>query len=161
MDENKNRSGAMSWEDAAQLESQSKRALDAFDWQGAAGICNAIIDRIKKSDDKIPEMTARKLLANLRRKRRFALMRPLAEAIIESGVIAPQVRRQYAQALIDDGHLDEAENVLNAIVLDPTTIAGEIMEARGLIGRVYKQRYVNNSNTQSEENALNLRRALE
>ena len=151
----------MSWEDAAQLESQLKRALNAFDWQEAAGICNAIIDRVKKSDDKIPETTARKVLASLRRKRRFALMRPLAEAIIQSGVTAPQVRRQYAQALIDDGHLDEAENLLNAIVLDPTTIAGEIMEARGLTGRVYKQRYVNNSNTQSEENALNLRRALE
>ncbi len=37
----------------------------------------------------------------------------------------------------------------------------EVVEARGLIGRIYKQRYVNNSNTPSEENAVNLRRALE
>ena len=151
----------MSWEDAAQLESHLKRALDAFDWQGAAVICNEIIDRIEKSAEKIPEKTARLLMARLRRKRRFTLMRQLAEAIIESGVTSSQVRRQYAQALIDDGQLDEAEGVLNAIVQDPTTTAGEIMESRGLIGRVYKQRYVNNSNTQSEENALNLRRALE
>jgi len=147
------------WEDAAQVESRLKHALDAFDWQGAAVICQEIIDRIKQSEDKIPETTARRLLANLRRKRRFELMRSLAEAIIQSGVTAPQVRRQYAQALIDDGHLDEAENVLNAIVQDPTTNAGEVAEARGLIGRVYKQRYVNQP--QAGANPANLQRALE
>lgn len=66
----------MSWKDAAQLESQLKHALDAFEWQGAALICNEIIDRIKKSSEQIPEKTARLLLARLRRKRRFTLMRP-------------------------------------------------------------------------------------
>lgn len=149
----------MSWEDAAQLESRLKHALDAFDWQGAAVICKDIIDRITGSADTIPETTARRLLASLRRKRRFELMRSLAEAIIQSGVTAPQVRRQYAQALIDDGHLDEAESVLNAIIQDPTTNVGEVIEARGLIGRVYKQRYVNDAKTQA--NPANLRRALE
>jgi V8-like Glu-specific endopeptidase len=151
----------MSWEDAAQLESRLKHALDAFDWQGAAVICKDIIDRISRSADKIPETTARRLLASLRRKRRFELMRSLAEAIIQSGVTAGQVRRQYAQALIDDGHLDEAESVLNAIVQDPTTNAGEIIESRGLIGRVYKQRYINDAKTQSQTNPANLQRALE
>jgi hypothetical protein len=150
----------MSWKDAAELESRLKRALEAFDWQGATNICNGIIDRIKQSDEKIPEATARRLLAALRRKRRFALMRSLAEAVIQSGVTAAQVRRQYAQALIDDGHLDEAESELNAIIQDPATNAGEVTEARGLIGRVYKQRYVN-AKIPSEENAANLRRGLE
>src|SRR6185369_3779831 len=148
----------MSWEDAAQVESRLKHALDAFDWQSAAAICKEIIDRINQSEEKIPETTARRLLANLRRKRRFALMRSLAEAIIQSGVTAPQVRRQYAQALIDDGHLNEAEDVLKTIVQDPTANAGEVMEARGLIGRVYKQRYVN---AKTQANPANLRRALE
>ena len=151
----------MSWKDAAQLESQLKHALDAFDWQGAARICNEIIDRIKKSSEQIPEKTARLLLARLRRKRRFTLMRQLAEAIIESGVTTAQVRRQYAQGLIEDGYLDDAERVLNAIVADQMTMAGELMEARGLIGRVYKQRYINNSNAPAEEKAANLRRVLE
>src|SRR6185503_8922139 len=156
MDENKNSSGAMSWEDAAQLESHLKRALDAFDWQGAAGICNEIIDRIKKSSEQIPEKTARLLLERLRSKRRFALMRQLAEAVIASGVTSTQVRRQYAQALIDDGYLDDAERVLNAIIEDPMTRSGELMEARGLLGRVYKQRYVNNPNASTEEKTANL-----
>jgi predicted transcriptional regulator len=151
----------MAWEDAAQLESQIKRALDAFDWQGAAVICNEIIDRTKQSSEPIPEKTARLLMARLRRKRRFTLMRQLAEAIIESGVTSTQVRRQYAQALIDDGFLDDAERVLNAIVEDPMTMSGELMEARGLLGRVYKQRYVNNSNASPEEKTETLRRVLE
>jgi hypothetical protein len=151
----------MSWDDAEQLESRLKRALDAFDWQEVNEICQAIIDRVKNSKEKIPEMTARRLMADLRRKRRFEHMRQLADAIIRSGVRAPQVRRQYAQALIDDGYLDEAEGVLNAIVQNPMGIPGEATEARGLIGRTYKQRYVNNSNDPLEENAANLERALE
>ena len=151
----------MSWEDAPQLESRLKRALDAFDWQGAGTICKEIIDRIKKSADKIPETTAKRLLINLRRKRRFTLMRQLADAIIKSGLRTPQVRRQYAQALIDEGQFDEAESLLESIIEDPMGIAGEIIEASGLIGRIYKQRYVNNSEAPSEENAANLRRALE
>jgi len=149
------------WDDAAQVESRLKHALDAFDWHSATVICQEIVDRINHSEDKIPETTARRLLANLRRKRRFTLMRSLAEAIIQSGVTAPQVRRQYAQALIDDGHLNEAEDVLKTIVQDPTANAGEVMEARGLIGRVYKQRYVNGAKTQSQANPANLQRALE
>jgi len=151
----------MAWEDAAQLESQLKRALDTFDWHGAAVICNEIIDRIKKSSEPIPEKTARLLLERLRSKRRFALMRQLAEAVIASGVTSTQVRRQYAQALIDDGYLDDAERVLNAIIEDPMTRSGELMEARGLLGRVYKQRYVNNPNASTEEKTANLRRVLE
>jgi hypothetical protein len=150
----------MSWKDAAELESKLTETLDAFDWQGAEKICNEIVDRIKKSEEKIPEATARRLLSNLRRKRRFGLMKLLAEALIQSGVTASQVHRQHAQALIDQGHLDEAESVLNAILQDPNTIGGELMEARGLIGRVYKQRYVN-AKTPSEENAANLRHALQ
>lgn len=148
----------MSWEDAAKLESRLKQALDAFDWQGATVIINETIDRIKKSQEKIPEMTARRLMGSLRRKRRFTLMRQLAEAIINSGVHVSQVQRQFAQALIDDGKLDEAESVLNAIVEDPASVTGEIIEARGLLGRVYKQRYVN---APAAENAPNLQRALE
>ncbi len=148
----------MAWEDAAQLESQLKRALDSFDWQGAAEICNGIVERIKKSSEQIPEKTARLLLARLRRKRRFTLMRQLGEAIIASGVTTAQVRRQYAQALIDDGFLDDAERVLNAIVADRMTGSGELMEARGLLGRVYKQRYLNAS---PEEKTANLHRVIE
>lgn len=151
----------MSWEDAPQLESRLKRALDAFDWPGAAGICKEIIDRIKKTEDMLPETTAKRLLSSLRRKRRFTLMRQLADAILKSGVRTPQVRRQYAQALIDEGQFDEAESQLNSIIQDPMGIAGEVTEARGLIGRIYKQRYVNNSSAPAEVNAPNLRRALE
>ena len=153
----------MSWEDAAQLESRLKHALEAFEWEHAAAICKEIVDRIKGSEDQIPEPTARRMLADLRGMRRFGLMRSLAEAIIQSGVTTAQVRRQYAQALIDDGHgdLDEAENELKTIVADPRTKTGEVREARGLIGRVYKQRYINNANTRSQENTANLQRALE
>ncbi len=146
----------ISWEDAPQLESRLKRSLDAFDWHNAEAICKEIIDRTKKAKDKIPEATAKRLMNALRRKRRFTLMTQLAEAIIKSGVGTAQVRRQYAQALIDQGLLDKAEEVLDSIIKDPTTVVIEILEASGLTGRINKQRYVD----KPDGNGNHLLRAL-
>jgi hypothetical protein len=84
----------------------------------------------------------------------------LAKAILASGLQTAQVRRLYAQALIDMDNFDEAEQVLNQIIHADTVIQAEILEARGLIGRIYKQKYVNNSDPESESNRQNLRRAL-
>ena len=86
----------MSWEDAAQLESRLKHALEAFEWEHAAAICKEIVDRIKGSEDQIPEPTARRMLADLRGMRRFGLMRSLAEAIIQSGVTTCRPFNPYA-----------------------------------------------------------------
>ncbi len=146
----------ISWEDAPQLESRLKRSLDTFDWQSAEATCKEIIDRTRKAKDKIPEATAKRLMNALRRKRRFTLMTQLAEAILTSGVRTPQVRRQYAQALIDQGQLGEAETVLESIIADPASVPVEVVEARGLTARIYKQRYVD----KPEGNADNLLRAL-
>lgn len=136
----------MSWEDAPQLESKMKRALDSFDWQQVDANCKEILGRINSSKNQIPEATAKRLLASLRRKTRFAAMTELGAAILRSGVRTPQVRRQYAQALIDSRNVanyGEALEVLKSIIEDPLRIEAEVAEAKGLTGRIYKQYYVN------------------
>ncbi len=50
--------------------------------------------------------------------------------------------RQYAQALIDEGRFAAPEFALRGLVADPSTPEDERDEARGLLGRVYKQLYV-------------------
>ncbi len=150
----------MPWKDTAQLESKLKRALDAFDWPEAEKICNEIIERVKTDPDLFPETSAKRLMHSLRRKRRFILIALLAEALLQSGLRTPQIRRQYAQALIDQGILAAGEMVLQSIIQDVQAIKGEELEARGLTGRIYKQIYVSNNDPKSLRNRANLERAL-
>ena len=150
----------MPWDDAAQLESKLNFALDSFDWEGADAICADIIGRVSTDLSTLPEPSARRLMQSLRRKGRFRSMTLLAEALLQSGLRTPQVRRQYAQGLIDQGMFLAAEQVLQAIVHDPQSPAREQAEARGLTGRIYKQLYVNNNDPASPRNRANLERAL-
>lgn len=150
----------MPWDDAGQYESKLNRALDDFNWPKAEEICKEIMYRIKTDPDLIPEVSAKILMSALRRKRRFGLMTQLAEAMLQSGLRTQQVRRQYAQALIDQGVLAAGEIVLQSIIQEPQGIKAEELEARGLTGRIYKQIYVNNNDPKSPRNRANLERAL-
>jgi hypothetical protein len=118
----------MSWDDAALLESALKSALDTFNWPEAEAICQRIIGRIMTEPDLIPEATAKRLPQNLRRKRRLNLMTSLADAMVQSGLRSPQVRRQYAQALIDQGPLGAGE-IIGLILEGPNPyIPGHVNE---------------------------------
>jgi hypothetical protein len=131
----------MAW-DLTALEHQLKAALDQFDWAGADAVCKAIVDKLPTEPELFPEDAAKRILQRLRRRRRFAAMGTLAEALTLSGLQTPQMRRQYAQALIEQGRFGTAELVLRRLLPDTATKAGEQAEVRGLLGRVYKQRYV-------------------
>jgi len=92
------------------------------------------------------------VLSLLRRKRYVKQMIQVGDAFIQNGVNAPQVRRQYAQGLIDGcqgladmGNMSAALCILNGIVAERSD-QNEVNEARGLIGRVHKQRHVNAAN---------------
>jgi hypothetical protein len=150
----------MPWSDAAQYEANLNRALEEFNWSKAEQVCKEIIDRIRTEPDLIPEVSAKRLMYALRRKRRFGLMTQLAEALLQSGLRTQQVRRQYAQALIDQGVLAAAEMVLHSIIQEPQGIKSEELEARGLTGRIYKQLYIENNDPTSVRNRANLERAL-
>jgi hypothetical protein len=95
----------MAWDDASLLESELKSALDMFNWPEAEAICQRIIGRIMTEPELMPEATAKRLPQSLRRKRRLNLMTSLADAMAQTGPRSPQVSRQYAQALIDQGAL--------------------------------------------------------
>lgn len=150
----------MPWNDVAQYESRLNRALEEFNWPRVEEICEELIERIKTDRDLIPEGSAREFMHSLRRKRQFRLMTQVAEALIQSGIRSQQVRRQYAQALVDQGTLTAAETVLQSIIHEPQGSKAEELEARGLLGRIYKQTYVNNKDPQSPVNRTNLERAL-
>ncbi|MET0028110.1 MAG: serine protease [Candidatus Thiodiazotropha sp.] len=78
----------------------------------------------------------------LRRKRRFCELGGMANAFIASGFDAPVFRRQLAQALIDQHRLDMAWRVLQVSDRQAADDDPERPEITGLIGRTFKQKYV-------------------
>lgn len=136
------------------------RCLDTFDWTGAEAVCAALIERLNGATTPFPLDPARQILARLRRKCRFRLMERVSDALIRSGLSGAQIRRQYAQAMIDQGNLSAPEIVLNSILSDPQASAPEKAEAQGLLGRIYKQLYVDAHDPSNPRQQENLRKAV-
>jgi V8-like Glu-specific endopeptidase len=141
----------MSWDDAKSM-AELRDAVDTFDRARVATLSGELIHAIAGRGEPWPLPEAKSILLMLRRKRHFALMRDVAKAFIAAGQDAPRIRRDRAQALIDNGEIREAIGVLNVLVADmakrrtaspgDATVVFDHDEARGLVGRAYKQLYV-------------------
>lgn len=93
-------------------------------------------------------------LGLLRRKRLFAELERMAGLFALGGHTAPVVRRQWAQALLDQNRVAPAlaglQSMNTAVAQDPV----ERSEVQGLIGRAYKQLFVNESDADSLVRAI-------
>jgi V8-like Glu-specific endopeptidase len=123
------------------------QAIDAYDRPLVEEGCDLLVASIQEDDQPCPAALARKVVSALRRKKYFDLMERVADEAIRSGQRDPQLRRQYAQALIERRNLTAAQVVLTALAAEvsegPTRDEDEHAEALGLLGRVFKQQYVN------------------
>jgi pimeloyl-ACP methyl ester carboxylesterase len=135
-----------------QLLTELTEAVTILQHEKVADICVQIVSALCLGNVLFDTNQAKDLLALLRKKRYFKQMIQIGDALIQAGIDAPLVRRQYAQGLIDStqgltdtGHMTAALCILQGIAAggqDPK----EVAEARGLIGRVHKQLYVNAAN---------------
>jgi Trypsin-like peptidase domain/MAP3K TRAFs-binding domain len=148
------------WSDAPQIVLRLSNHLNSFDWTEVETICMDLIKRLNNASIPFPLEAAKEILRQLRRKRRFRLMERVADALIRSGQSGAQLRRQYAQAMIDQDNLTAPERELQAIIGDQASPASERAEAEGLLGRIYKQLYVNTNDPHSPRQQENLRRAI-
>ena len=121
--------------------------------------CERLIDGLRSSRTPLSEMPSRQTLEHLRAIRRFEPMQRLADTLIRCGSDTAAVRRQYAQALIDRGQLVPAVTLLEGLVRRTRDEPEEHAEALGLLGRVYKQIYLESSGGRPDRRALD--RALE
>jgi S1-C subfamily serine protease len=154
----------MSWDPTALL-ADLKAAVERFNQEKAARVCDEIVAGLERGEPLGTE-TARQVLSTLRRKAGFASMERVAEALYFTGQDDLQIRRQYAQALIDQGKVPAAVYVLESLIVQTADDPEENAEARGLLGRVYKQLYVNAVNEDREAARLfifqrHLQRAVE
>ena len=148
------------WEMATQAALEIKNSLDRFDWGETRRKCNDLIRSLNSTEEPFPIGEAKEILFQLRRKRQFQLMEILADALIRNGQNHSQISRQYAQAMIDQGNFSAAMLVLNSILSNDLAPLSEKAEASGLIGRIYKQLYVNAGDPANLRQQENLRQAI-
>lgn len=136
-------------------------AVEALDQPRVAALCAALMEHLHAEESPYPTVAARTLLHMLRRKRHFALLQQVADAFIQSGSSDPTIQRQYAQALLDQGILEAAVAVLKHLLEQTAGTGNEDSEARGLLGRAYKQMYIATAPKARERRRQFLERAID
>lgn len=148
------------WIDADAVVDRVTRALDGFDWAEAERTCDALVKRFYTVDVPFPEPEAKRLLRALRRKRQFAVVGRIAEELISSGLNDAEIHRLYGQAQIDQRQLLAAETTLQAVAGSSGVPRREWAEATGLLGRIYKQRYLDAAAPEAARQQQNMRKAI-
>ena len=122
--------------------------------------CQELVEHARLTGQ-IPNAAAiRDLLELLRGCRCFEALSRLADALIRMGREELIVSRLYAQGLIDQGLLIAAREVLRGLIRRAADDPGEHSEARGLMGRVNKQIYVDARGRPSDQARQALRQAI-
>jgi DNA/RNA endonuclease G (NUC1) len=149
------------WSEPAEGERQLNLALDTFDWNTADQLLSDLTTRLVRSPGNFDELFARRILSRLQRKRRFVQVTRAGDAFLQAGFVGGQIRRRYAQALIDQGIFHAAERVLRAMIADTSVPPFEQEEAQGLLGRIGKQIYVNADAPENPRNVAQLQNAVD
>jgi tetratricopeptide (TPR) repeat protein len=121
-------------------------AIDKKDRAGAQDACWTLLQMIDLKDkgQLVPE-NALFLCQKLKSFRLFDELSCVASWIIENGVATPELRCDYCQSLIELQNFGLAREKLNELILDRNIPPRINSEARGLLGRSYKQKYVSES----------------
>jgi hypothetical protein len=128
-----------------------EEALDEFDYRRVTELCRVFAaDLVLHPDESSPRVGA-KVLSLLKANRRFDDMVAVGPALVRVFPRHGRIRRLYAQSLIETGGLEEALNLLTEVLGDREVSPGEIEEAWGLVGRIYKQSYVNEGGGTTED----------
>lgn len=119
------------------------QSLNAYDKERTASLCDELIAHLHVRAEPYPPENAVKVLSGLIRKRRFHHALEVADVLIQHGCDTTRIRRTYAQALIESGHLNAAIDTLRQLEARCVSSSDEreLAEVHGLLGRVWKQIY--------------------
>ncbi len=130
-----------------------REALNQFDYEQVTDQCKELIDALRSKKITPDSTFAAKILGELRRKRRFSDLAQVADALMAAGHDAPVVQRQYVQSLIDQGEIAAGLAMAKELARRPD-VGDQLSEAEGLIGRGYKQWFVEQQDAANLEHAL-------
>lgn len=161
---------AVIW-DPASSAAELDEAIRTWDRPRVAVLCRALRIDIRGREPGCATEPALSILRQLRRSRYFPLVQELADALMQAGSTDQEIRRNYAQALIDQGAMTAASAVLEPLVAAGTDTADDTadhtvddtaddIEVWGLLARVQKQIYVETPPTAPQRRAELLGRAV-
>ncbi len=138
---------------AAELDAQALRKLDREDLTrlGEEVARAGTLEGAKAATEQVVA-----LAVALRAQRLYPELRAVAGSDCSRRTGSPTLQRLYAQALIEAGDFDDAAKVLRGLVK-----SSEQLEAKGLLGRIEKQRYVNQVLTKGKGPGGQLRKAID
>ncbi|MCA8951038.1 MAG: trypsin-like peptidase domain-containing protein [Planctomycetes bacterium] len=117
-------------------------ATDDADHDGVQQLVAGLIAHLGRTDDAFDAtgVEIERILKRLRGFRYFELMAELADAFVQRGNVGAHVVKQYGQALIESGRYTAAIEILTDLARNAA--GSERDEARGLLGRAHKERYL-------------------
>ncbi|HEX3411266.1 MAG TPA: tetratricopeptide repeat-containing protein, partial [Stellaceae bacterium] len=130
------------------------------DSQLVLAACQELVEYARSTAQVPDPAAAREVLELLRGSRHFEALSVLADALIRMGRDELIVSRHYVQGLIDQGLLIAAREVLGGVIRRSTDDPNEYSEARGLMGRLNKQIYVDARGRPSDLARRALRQAI-
>jgi hypothetical protein len=133
---------------------------DELDREGVESHCRRLCALAYRRREPIPIAEARKVMKVLQKKRWFDLEEAVGEVLVQTGQVELEIRRRLVQALIDQGKLASAQAHLQQLIPESLDDPVEHAEASGLLGRAFKQRYVDANEPGVPRNACALQQAI-
>ncbi|MDH3638635.1 MAG: hypothetical protein OES09_09240, partial [Gammaproteobacteria bacterium] len=136
------------------------QAVHAFDTAVVQDLVDELTDHLRARADPYPSEQAERVLDQLRCGRFFSQLEKVADRFIQAGQGSTKIRLQYAQSLLDQDRLAAAERFLLALH-DEEADPGLKREIAGLLGRAYKQMYLNLKQADNPRRAALLQQAFQ
>jgi hypothetical protein len=115
-------------------------AASTFDWPTLAQLSREYAAALYASPDRLNSVD--QVLQLLRENLRYEDLEVVADAALAFEIESPSVRRQYAQALVDGGNPVAALTLYESVVADGDAPARDRIDARGGVGRCYKELFL-------------------
>ena len=126
---------------ARQWRREFSAAASTFDWPTLAGLSREFVEALYAAPEPHDDVVT-SVLQLLRENLRYEELEEVADAALAFGIGSPAVRRQYAQALVDGGNPAVALTLYESVVSDRTAPVRDRVDARGGIGRCYKELFL-------------------
>jgi hypothetical protein len=139
---------------------QIKEALAARDTEAVTPLLEALDRELHTRADPFPEEDADDILRTIAHWRQFATVQAAAESFIRAGLNHPNLRLAYARSLIEQGNSTLALSILPALVAETAKEPEINTPARMLIGRIFKDQYIDSPERSTSKAVRSLERAV-
>jgi hypothetical protein len=128
--------------------------------EGVTQLLERLDREVHARAEPFPEAEADRILSLLARSRQFATVQLAAETFIRAGLSHPRLRLAYARALVEQANSTLALSMLQTLATETAKDSHLNTSVRGLLGRIYKQQYIESPEPSSSKSIRNLERAV-